>query len=155
MNIVGSDLIWGYPTLKSKFGQDNRSNNWSRGPIDEDIIFLQHTLHKNIPLERTKSDKLLSSNSPSCCLAYPTSSGVSNIDSWRKGWLQDTNLITNSTYRSGDNLVTLQEIRSIMTPHFGRWFVIFIVYWPFLTKFRRSTVGRQERTNLTFLEFWS
>ena len=31
--------------------------------------------HTRYPLKWTKSDKLLSSNSPSCCLAYPTSSG--------------------------------------------------------------------------------
>ena len=31
--------------------------------------------HTRYPLEWTKSDKLSSSNSPSCCLAYPTSSG--------------------------------------------------------------------------------
>ena len=32
-------------------------------------------IHTKYPLTWTKSDKLLSSNSPSCCLAYPTSSG--------------------------------------------------------------------------------
>ena len=44
------------------------------------------------PLRWTKSDKLPSSNSPSCCLAWPNSSGVSNTDSWRKGGLQKTQL---------------------------------------------------------------
>ena len=33
--------------------------------------------------------KLLSSNSPSCCLAWPTSSGVSHTDSWRMGGLDE------------------------------------------------------------------
>ena len=74
-----------------KVWQGNRSNNWSRGPIDGDIIFLQHThTHtKRYPLTWTKSDKLLSSNSPSCCLAQPTSSGISNTDSWRRGDLEE------------------------------------------------------------------
>ena len=43
-------------------------------------------IHARYPLKWTKSDKLLSSNSPSCCLAWPTSSGVSNTDSWRREW---------------------------------------------------------------------
>ena len=38
-------------------------------------FFNTHTHTKRYPLTWTKSDKLLSSNSPSCCLAYPTSSG--------------------------------------------------------------------------------
>ena len=42
--------------------------------------------HTRYPLKWTKSDKLLSSNSPSCCLAYPTSSGISNTDFWERGW---------------------------------------------------------------------
>ena len=40
------------------------------------------------PFQWTKSDKLLSSNSPSCCLSQPTSSWISNIDSWRMGGLE-------------------------------------------------------------------
>ena len=38
-------------------------------------FFNTHTHTKRYPLTSTKSDKLLSSNSPSCGLAYPTSSG--------------------------------------------------------------------------------
>ena len=49
-------------------------------------FFNTHT--KRYPLTWTKSDKLLSSNSPSCCLAQPTSSGISNTDSWRMGGLE-------------------------------------------------------------------
>ena len=48
-------------------------------------FFNTHT--KRYPLSWTKSDKLPSSNSPSWCLAYPTSSGVFNTDSWRRSGL--------------------------------------------------------------------
>ena len=49
--------------------------------------------HTRISLWRwTKRDKLPSSNSPSCCLAQPTSSGISNIDSWRKSGLLENQL---------------------------------------------------------------
>ena len=51
-------------------------------------FFNAHT-HKNIPLEPIKLGKLLSSNSPSCFLAQPTSSGVSNTYSWRMGGLEE------------------------------------------------------------------
>ena len=54
-------------------------------------FYNKHT-HKRYPLERTKPGKLLSSNSPSCCLAWPTSSGVSNTDSWRGGGLLENQL---------------------------------------------------------------
>ena len=43
-----------------------------------------HTHSQGYPLAWTKSNKLPSSNSPSCCLAQPTSSGVSDTDSWRR-----------------------------------------------------------------------
>ena len=42
--------------------------------------------HKDSPLEWTESDKLLSSNSPSCCLAYPTSSGYPTRILGEGGW---------------------------------------------------------------------
>ena len=45
--------------------------------------------HTRYPLKWIKSNKLSSSNSPSCCLAWPTSSGVSHTDSWRMGGLEE------------------------------------------------------------------
>ena len=48
-----------------------------------------NTQHKISLWKWTKLDKFLSSNSPSCCLAWPTSSGVSNTDSWRMGGLEE------------------------------------------------------------------
>ena len=45
--------------------------------------------HKISLWKWTKLDNLLSSNSLSCCLAWPTSSGVSNTDSWRMGGLEE------------------------------------------------------------------
>ena len=51
-------------------------------------FFNTHT-PKDIPLIEPGQIKLLSSNSPSYCLAYPTSSGVSNTDSWRMGGLEE------------------------------------------------------------------
>ena len=51
-----------------------------------------NTQHKISLWKWTKLDKLLSSNSPSCCLAWPTSSGVSNTDSWRRGGLLENQL---------------------------------------------------------------
>ena len=71
---------------------NNTSNNLPRGSLKEDIIFLQRTHTKRYPLTWTKSDKLLSSNSPSCCLAQPTSSGISNTDSWRRSDLLENQL---------------------------------------------------------------
>ena len=52
-----------------------------------------NTQHKISLWKWTKLDKFLSSNSPSCCLAWPTSSGVSNTDSWRRGGLLGTQLV--------------------------------------------------------------
>ena len=46
-------------------------------------------IHTRYPLKWTKSDKLSSSNSPTYCLAYWTSSRVSNTESWRMGGLEE------------------------------------------------------------------
>ena len=50
-------------------------------------FFNKHTNGRISLWSWTKRDKLSSSNSPSCCLAQPTSSGVSNTDCWRLGGL--------------------------------------------------------------------
>ena len=55
-------------------------------------FFNTHT-HTRISLWNELSQiKLLSSNSPSYCLAYPTSSRVSYTDPWRKGGLMENQL---------------------------------------------------------------
>ena len=54
-------------------------------------FYNKHT-NTRYPLTWTKSEKTLSSNSPSCYLAWPTSSGVSNTDSWRKSGLLENQL---------------------------------------------------------------
>ena len=71
---VMSLMSWPIPLLKSKFWQDNRSNNWSRGSIDEDIIFLQQT-HKKISLSNELSRTSFHLPTLQGCLAYPTRSG--------------------------------------------------------------------------------
>ena len=68
-----------------------------------------NTQHKISHWKWTKLDKFLSSNSPSCCLAWPTSSGVSNTDSWRRGGLLENQLVHDSTYRSWTTWWYFQE----------------------------------------------
>ena len=98
-------LIWFRDSPHSNQGLDktiSSTTNHEDQSMKKSSFYNTHTRY---PLRWTKSDKLPSSNSPSCCLAWPTNSGVCNTDSWRKGGFEsqlDHELNIAVRWRPGD-----------------------------------------------------